>query len=120
MEGYQVKFYINSQTKEVPLIEYLDVLNPKVRAKILKYIDFLRERKGYLDEPYSRHIMGKIRELRVDFARDKHRIFYFVFVGRKIILLHGFTKKTQKTPRQEINKAIKYYHDVNNNWGLYE
>jgi len=73
-----------------------------------------------LDEPYSKHIFGKIRELRVDFSRNKHRIFYFTFVNKTIILLHSFLKKTAKTPRTEIEKAKGNYKDAVNNPQFYE
>ncbi|MBU1778539.1 type II toxin-antitoxin system RelE/ParE family toxin, partial [Patescibacteria group bacterium] len=51
-----------------------------------------------------------------------YRIFYFIFDGQKIILLHGFSKKTNKTPQKEINKAINYYNNylANLNDKLYE
>lgn len=120
MEEYQVKFYIDSQTKKVDLVKYLDGLQPKIRLKILKYIEYLRQCDGYLDEPYSKHIAGKIRELRVDFSNDKHRIFYFTIVGRRIILLHAFKKNTEKTPVSEIDRAINNYYDVLNNLQLYD
>lgn len=64
-------------------------------------MELLKERGGYLDEPYSKHIKGKIRELRVDFARKHHRIFYFAFVGKKIILLHAFLKKSEKPLKEK-------------------
>jgi len=73
-----------------------------------------------LDEPYSKHIKGKIRELRVDFSRNRHRIFYFAFIGKKIILLHAFLKKTKKTPISEIRRAEENYQDVLNNKEIYE
>lgn len=120
MEEYQVKFYTNSRTKEVILVDYLNKLPDKIRAKLLKYIEFLRGRDGYLDEPYSKHITGKIRELRVDFGKSRHRIFYFVMIGKKIILLHAFVKNTVKTPPSEINIALANYLDVINNKELYE
>ena len=120
MEEYKVKFYINSQTKEVELVEYLDSLLPKIRFKILKYVEYLRLHDGYLEEPYSKHITGKIRELRVDFGHDKHRVFYFTMIGKRIILLHAFKKDTARTPLPEINKAIKNYNDVLNNLKLYD
>jgi len=61
--------------------------------------------------PYTKHINKKIWELRVDFNKKFHRIFYFIFDGKKIILLHGFNKKTNHTPQKEINKAVNNYHD---------
>jgi len=117
---YKVKYYINSQTGKEPSLEFLLKLDNKSMAKVEKYIEYLKLHKGYLDEPYSRHIKGKIRELRVDFSNTHHRIFYFTFVKKTIILLHGFTKKTKKTPTNEIKKAMENYNDVINNPHLYE
>lgn len=116
---YRVTFY-----KEVkgtrPVLEYIESLTEKEKAKIFKYIEFLRVHKGVLDEPYSRHIEGKIRELRVDFARNRHRVFYFIFVNRNIIFLNAFLKKTEKTPVLEIDKAREYYRVVLLNKEIYE
>lgn len=116
---YKVKFYIDKNGNS-PVIEYIDSLSDKEKAKILKYIEFLRERKGILDEPYSKHIQGKIRELRVDFARNRHRIFYFTFIEKTIILLHAFLKKTEKIPLSEIKKAEENYNNALNNKATYE
>jgi len=120
MEEYKIKFYINSLTGRIELVDYLDSLQPKISAKISKYIEYLRLHNGYLDEPYSKHIIDKIRELRVDFGREKHRVFYFTIIGKRIILLNAFKKNTKKTPQTEIDKAIKNYHDVLNNLQLYD
>lgn len=117
---YKVKFYNDPKSGSSPVLVYIEKLSNKEKAKILKYIDFLRSKKGVLDEPYSKHIRGKIRELRVDFSKNRHRIFYFTFVGKNIILLHAFFKKTAKTPESEIKKAEKNYYNVVNNKNLYE
>lgn len=119
MNDYAIKYYINNRGK-VPVREYIDRLSTKEQAKVFKYIRFLKENEGKLDEPYSRHIEGKIRELRVDFHRNRHRIFYFTFVGKKIILLHAFLKKTKKTPQNEINQACNNCLDAINNPKIYE
>jgi len=115
MKEYKVKFYINVQTEKSPVLEYIERLKLKEAAKILKYIEFLRVNKGYLDEPYSKHVKGKIRELRIDFARNRHRVFYFTFIKKTIVLLHAFLKKTGKTPIVEIRKAEENYQNVLNN-----
>ena len=117
---YRVKFYQDTRTGEIPVLVYLQELPGKERAKVLKYIDFLRQHQGILDEPYSRHLAGKIRELRVDFARHRHRILYFTLVGRVIILLHVFLKKTPKTPTSEMKAAEERYFQVVSNKHLYE
>ncbi len=118
--GYKIKLYKDSKTGRNPVLEYIDRLRIKEKTKILKYIEFLRENKGILDEPYTKHIKGKIRELRVDFSKSKHRIFYFTFIKKKIILLHVFLKKTKKTPISEIRRAEENYYDVLNNKKIYE
>ena len=117
---YKIKFYKNSQNSKELVLEYLEKLDQKNKAKILKHIEFLRQNKGYLDEPYSKHITGKIRELRVDFSHNRHRIFYFAFFNKTIVLLHSFLKKTNKTPKKEIKKAVNNYQDTINNSYLYE
>lgn len=117
---YRVKLYKDIKTGRSPVLEYIKDLRDKEESKILKYIEFLRLQKGYLEEPYSKHIKGKIRELRVDFARNRHRIFYFVFVKKTIILLHAFLKKTTKTPFSEIKKAEQNYQNILKNPKIYD
>ena len=74
------------------------------------------------NEPYSRYIRSGIRELRIDFAHNRHRIFYITVEGKKIILLHAFLKKTPKTPRQEITRAFNNFEDykINKDFIEYE
>ncbi|MDD5098113.1 MAG: type II toxin-antitoxin system RelE/ParE family toxin [Candidatus Pacebacteria bacterium] len=107
---YRVYYYINEKGVE-PVKEYIYNQSIKERVKIFSFIDFLQKSEGYLDEPYSKHIKGKIRELRIDFFKNRHRIMYFTFTGEKIILLSAFTKKTEKTPQKEIDKAIDNYNN---------
>lgn len=120
MDDYKITFFWNAETSKAPVRDYLDHVALKERAKILKYIEFLREHKGVLDEPYTKHIRSKIRELRVDFGKNRHRIFFFTFVGKNIILLHAFLKKTAQTPEVEISKALHNYNKVINNKHLYD
>ncbi|MDO8474278.1 MAG: type II toxin-antitoxin system RelE/ParE family toxin [bacterium] len=120
IEEYRVKFYTDRTTGKSPVLDYIEELNDKEKAKIAKYIEFLRINKGYLDEPHSRHIAGKIRELRVDFSKNRYRVFYFIFVKKTIILLHAFLKSTAKTPIGEIQKAQENYQEVVRNPKIYE
>ena len=117
-EQFKVRFFADSNRN--PVLSYLENLNIKDRAKVLKYIEFLRINKGQLDEPYTKHIRGKIRELRIDFGRNRHRIFFFTFINKNIILLHAFLKKTTKTPEAEIYKAEINYLKVLSNKEIYE
>lgn len=111
-EEYKIRIYKDPRTGKRPARIYIKLLPDKDAAKVFKYIELLRVSGGYLNEPYSKHIDGKIRELIVDFARNRHRIFYFTFIKRTIILLHAFLKTTKKTPPREIKKAQEYYYNV--------
>lgn len=108
--NYRIVYYVSPDGRE-PVKDYINSLPIKEQAKIFAFIQYLKEQKGYLNEPYSKHIKGKIRELRVGFAHNYHRIFYFTFFGKKIILLHAFLKKTEKTPKREINEAMINYRN---------
>ena len=121
-EEYKVYYYRNSHTKRVPVLEYIQKMPTKDRAKIAAYIILLCDCKGRLDEPYSRYIRSGIRELHIDFARNRHRIFYITVEGKKIILLHSFLKKTSKTPQQEIARALNNFEDykINKDFIEYE
>jgi len=119
-DEYRVKFYTDPKTNKSYVFEYIDNLNEHQKAKILKYVEFLRKNKGVLYEPYSKHIKGKIRELRIDFGKSRHRIFYFTFIKKNIVLLHAFLKHTQKTPENEIKIAENNYYIVINNPKIYE
>ena len=47
----------------------------------------------------------------ISYTKEKSRILYFFVVGRRIVLTNGFIKKSQKTPRNEIEKAKRYRAD---------
>lgn len=55
--------------------------------------------------PYSRHLEDGIFELRIVQGSDIIRVMYFIAIGERVILTHGFVKKTQRTPRSEIDRA---------------
>lgn len=117
---YKASYYINSRNGKKPVYDYIRSQEKKDRAKIFSYIDRLVTSEGYLDEPYSKHVVDKIRELRVDFSSNHHRIFYFTFVEKNIILLHAFLKKSDKIPEQEIKRAQINFQDLINNPESYE
>lgn len=119
-QEYKVYYYQNCSTRRVPVLEYVQKVPVKDRGKITAYIAFLRDRGGRLDEPYSRYIRVGIRELRIEFTRNRHRIFYITVEEKRIILLHAFLKKTPKTPTQEITRALNNFEDYKLNKKLIE
>ena len=107
---FEVEFYTLPDGKK-PVKEFLDGLEPKMRAKALYGLSVLEEYGNALREPYSKPIGDGLFELRIKFASDITRIFYFFIVGNKIILTNGFVKKTAKTPPGEVKRAKDYKDD---------
>ena len=71
--------------------------------KIVEYIDILECYGTQVGEPYVKHLEGELYELRP--LRD--RFIFFYKKENKYIILNHFVKKTQKTPRKEIEKAYR-------------
>ena len=107
---WNIIFY-EKEDGTAPVQEFLDNLPIKHRAKAFRDIDLLEKYGTALTKPNVKHINGKLWELRIKSASDISRIFYFIAVGKSIVLLHGFIKKTQKTPGKEIETANAYLED---------
>ncbi len=93
---------------KVAMIEFLDRLSTKERAKIFACIEKLVELKNSGIQPkenLSKYLEDGIFELRVSFENRISRSFYFYESEKQIIFTHGFVKKEQKTPKNEIEKA---------------
>ena len=110
MKEFEVIFYSTANGFE-PAREFLDSLNVKLRAKMAGTILILQEMGTTIREPYSKAIEDGIFELRAKVGLDISRVLYFFYIGNRIILTNGFIKKTQKTPRKEIELAKKYRAD---------
>lgn len=105
-----VEFYHKSNG-ECPVKEYLDSLSPKLRSKTLRSILLLEEFGTELRMPYSAPIGDGVFELRSIVGKNITRLLYFFVEGNSAILTNGFTKKTKKTPKREIEKANTYRND---------
>lgn len=55
--------------------------------------------------PHVKQVEGKLWEIVAQDADHWARVFYCAWVGKRVVLLHGFVKKTNKTPRREIEVA---------------
>lgn len=108
--SFKVVFYAGDNGKE-PVMEFLNSLDIKMRAKMLRTIELLQENGAALRSPYSAPISDGIFELRAKVGTDISRVLYFFFSGRTVVLTNGFIKKTQKTPAAEIKLACKYRED---------
>jgi len=87
----------------------------KVKDKIIWTFDLIEELPR-VPETYLRHIENTkgLFEIRVEQGTDIFRIFCFFDYGQLVVLANGFQKKTQKTPKKEIEKAIKIKKEYEN------
>jgi len=94
--------------------EFLKKQPAKVQNKIFKIIEAI-ETLERVPANYLKMLVGTngLYEARIQLGSDIWRVFCFFDNGNLVILLNGFAKKTQKTPRNEIEKALqlmqKYY-----------
>jgi len=89
-------------------LDFYEQQSNDVQAKIewtLKLIQVTRQ----VPEKYFNHLEGikGLYEIKVEVGKNIYRIFSFFDKGNLIILGNAFHKKTQKTPKQELDKAIK-------------
>jgi phage-related protein len=87
----------------------------KVKDKIIWTFDLIEEIQR-VPETYLKHIENTdgLYEIRVQSGNDILRIFCFFDQGQLVVLANGFQKKTQKTPKQEIDKALKIKKEYEN------
>jgi len=95
--------------------EFFEKQRDKVKNKIIWTLDLIEDLQR-VPESYLKHIENTdgLFEIRVQQGSDIFRIFCFFDQGQLVILTNGFQKKTQKTPKQEIDKAIKIKQDYEN------
>ena len=106
---YEVEFY-KYRKGRCFATEFLNDLQTKIRAKVVKWIEKLEKEGPNLPRPYADIVRGKIRELRVSFGSNEYRFLYFFF-GKRIIITHGFLKKTDRVPEGEIERAERIMQD---------
>lgn len=101
---WMIEFYVD-EDGDSPVLEFLRGLDRKTKARFDWSMEQLKTLNMQAREPLVKHLEGKIWELRRASDGNIYRLLYFAFTGRKIVFVHGFQKKTQKTPRREIEIA---------------
>jgi len=90
----------------------IDALPVGIRASYARLTELLEEFGLELRMPHSRAMGGRLFELRPRGREGIARVFYCTKVGRKIIILHSFIKKTNETPRRELDIARRRQREV--------
>ena len=110
MSNYLVTFYTKPDGSK-PVSEFIQSLEPKMQAKVIRSLEILEANGPTLREPYTKALGDGIFELRIQAAGNISRVLYFYVLGHTIIATHGFIKKTRKTPPAELRLAKTYRAD---------
>ena len=93
---------------------FMDTLKEKEQEKV-QYGLLLLKTQDRLSKKFVKHIKDGVYELRTEYGGNIYRVFFIFDDGQIVVLFNGFQKKAQKTPANEIEKAIKikeaYYAD---------
>ena len=93
---------------------FMKTLKEKEQEKI-QYGLLLLKTQNRLSKKFVKLIRDGVYELRTEYSGNIYRVFFIFDDGQIVVLFNGFQKKTQKTPQNEIEKAIKikeaYYAD---------
>ena len=111
---YEIYFYEDKDGNS-PVYDYIEALSHRTDKdsrinlnKIQDYIRVLREHGKAAGEPYIKYLDGEIWEIRP----IRGRVLFASWTDNGFILLHHFTKKTQKTPKREIEQAKRNLKDI--------
>jgi phage-related protein len=110
MADWSVEFYSDANDNS-HVLDWYESLDEKTKAKLIWTFQLLETNGIELGMPYIKPLGDKLYEIRAEVNRNAVRVIYFLYTGRRFILLHGFEKKTQKTPEKELNRAKAYLED---------
>ena len=104
--NWTISYYSESIQKEIL------TLPAGFLARYLRYSDRMELYGPNLGMPHTRAMREGLFELRIQAEEGILRVFYCTIVGRKIVMLHQFIKKTDKTPARELNIARRRMKEV--------
>ena len=91
----------------------LDAQPADIRARFRRIVELIGSHGlEQVREPYVRHLEGPVWEMRMKGKDGIARAAYVTASGRRIVVVHVFSKKTQKTPRREIETALRRAKEV--------
>jgi phage-related protein len=91
----------------------LDSMPLDIRASFQRIVELIQSHGlERVREPYVKHLEGPLWEMRMKGRSGIARAVYVTAIGRRIVVVHIFAKKTQKTPRREIATALKRAKDI--------
>lgn len=110
---WTIEFY-KTAGDDSPVEEWMSSIPKTAYTKLIRTMKLLREFNITLKEPYVKPLGDKLYEIRVKDTNGIYRVVYFAYTGKKFIMLHGFTKKTQKTPMKELKLSKQRMEEIIN------
>lgn len=109
-----IEFY-RTKGRKCPVEDFLGKLAPKESQKVL-WVFRLIERIERVPSNYFKKLIGtaNVWECRIPTQKGTYRFFGFFIQGNRLILTHGYSKKSQKTDPREIRRAETYKQDYLN------
>jgi phage-related protein len=86
--------------------DFMATLNAAEQKKV-RYILDLLETEDRISTKFIKHIRDGVFEIRIEYNSNIYRIFFIFDDGKIVVLFNGFQKKTEKTPENEIQKALR-------------
>ena len=99
--------YYSTETNKIPFKKFIDSLSARTQQKYFAVIGMLEKYGKTLPEPHAKFLGNDIYELRFKGQEGHVRVLHFFYHDNKIILTNGFIKKTNRTPKKEIELAKK-------------
>ncbi len=105
--GWQVVFGCRRAEKEI------EGLAVDIRADFARLVELI-ERYGleHIHAPHVKHLRGKLWEMRMRGKDGIARAAYVTTAGKQVVVLHAFVKKTQQTPQEAIELALKRAKEI--------
>lgn len=104
--NYSLEFYSSAVQKEI------DGWPAGINASFTRIAEQMQNSGPNLGMPYTKPFGEGLFEMRAKGEEGIGRAFFCAMVGRRIVILHGFIKKTQKTPASELKLARKRLKEV--------
>jgi phage-related protein len=108
--SWKVELYMRPSGSS-PVVEFIEEQSKRNQAKIYAELEDLAEFGLMPRGNKLKCLEGKLWELRFRGEDLNFRFIYFAHKGRKFVVLHGFCKKTRKTPKRELNVARRRLQD---------
>jgi len=105
-KSWKIIYYQSPKQNSAPVYDFINSLNAKAKAGIIRLVDILEEFGTHIGNKHSKKLEGTdLWELRL-LGDNNIRLLYVLIDNKTFLLLHGFNKKKQKTDRREIKTAL--------------